>query len=60
MKRMDRKVGVVVKITQQSDCETIQPFGPAREEKILTHDARLVGRDEGCICGKRERSGGGS
>ena len=58
VQRMDRKVRIVVKIAEQSDRKAIQPFRPARQEKILAHDARTVRLEQYSIRGKRDGASG--
>jgi len=42
MQRVHRTIRVVVKVAQESDGETVKPFGPARQREILVHDARAI------------------
>src|SRR5258708_34253754 len=60
VKRMNGKIRVVMEIAKQSDGETIQPLGPARQEKVLTQNARTVRLQQGCIASNRNRGSGSS
>src|SRR5580698_1540136 len=54
---MDGEVGIEMEIAEQGDGEAIHPFGPTREEKILAHEARMVGGQEKRIARNRGGSG---
>src|ERR1019366_1065132 len=59
MQRMNRKIWVVMEIAEQGDGEAVQPFRPARQEKILAHNARTVRLQQEGIPGKRDGASGG-
>jgi hypothetical protein len=42
MQGMNRKIGIVMEIAEQSDRETIQPLRPTWQKKILAHNARTI------------------
>jgi hypothetical protein len=46
MKRMNREMRIVVKIAKHGDGETIHSLGPARQKKILPHQAGMIGGEE--------------
>ena len=48
-----------MKIAEQGDGKAIQPLRPARQEKILAHDARTVRLEKYSIPGKRDGASGG-
>jgi hypothetical protein len=58
--RVDREIRIVVEIAEHGDSEAIQPFRPARQEKLLADDARPVRGQQERISDNRERTGGGS
>src|SRR5258708_10341833 len=57
---VDRKIRVVMEIAEQRDGESIHALRPARQEKVLAHNARAVRFEQDGIPGKRYRASGSS
>jgi len=57
VQRMGRKVRVVMEITEQRNRESAHALRPARQKKIMAHNARTVRLKQNGISGKGDCAG---
>lgn len=60
VQRMDGEERVIMEIADQGEGEAVEPFGPARQKKILAHDVWEVGLDQYSVPGESDCASSGT